>query len=208
MTSDPVAQGGDGAAPDWRPSDLVRRASPAGSAPPARRSAAEGGEPVDVDLHQFDLPGQFGGELFQCRADHPAGAAPRRPQVDHNRNRGTFSDLGEVVVVRVGDPRAASDGSCRTAGCPSPPPAPGSSVPQCGHVITFVEHADSSGVAHAGARLCVTTSSPSTHSTTIDRTVLDVASEQRPPDPGLHLAGDEPAQRPGTVDRVEALLRR
>ena len=41
-----------------------------------------------------------------------------------------------------------------------------------------------------------------------DRAVLDLAGEQGAADAGLDLAGDEAAQRPGAVDRVEALARR
>ena len=36
--------------------------------------------------------------------------------------------------------------------------------------------------------------------------VVHVAAEQGPADAGLHLVGDEPAQRTGAVHRVEALL--
>src|SRR5437588_340900 len=39
-----------------------------------------------------------------------------------------------------------------------------------------------------------------------DGAVPDVAAEQGAPDPGLDLAGDEPAQRAGPVDGVVALL--
>src|ERR1700739_4884877 len=40
-----------------------------------------------------------------------------------------------------------------------------------------------------------------------DGAVADIAGHQGTSDPGLDLAADEPAQRAGAVDRVEALLR-
>ena len=89
---------------------------------------------VDVDLDQLDLSGQFAGDLFQRRADHPAGPAPGRPQVDEHRDRGLLGDLGEVVVAGRRRSTAAAGGSCRTGAARRPPPAPGCACPQCGQV--------------------------------------------------------------------------
>jgi hypothetical protein len=60
---------------------------------------------VDVHLDQLHLAGQIAGELLECWADHPAGAAPRRPQVDEDGNLGALRDLTERGIVGVGDPR-------------------------------------------------------------------------------------------------------
>ena len=81
--------------------------------------------------------------------------------------------------------------------------------PQCGHVITFVDMLTSSGVVVTDARIVVADAEFAVdHSDTDDRTVLNVAGEQGAPDAGLHLAGDETAEWAGTVDGIEAMLRR
>ncbi len=41
---------------------------------------------VDVDLDQADLPGLLGDDLFERRAQLPAGAAPGGPEIDQDRN--------------------------------------------------------------------------------------------------------------------------
>jgi hypothetical protein len=45
------------------------------------------GRPVDVDLDQLHASGQVAGHLFQGGTDHAARYAPRRPQVDDDRQR-------------------------------------------------------------------------------------------------------------------------
>src|SRR3984885_3588057 len=71
-----------------------------------------GGEPLgdlrrDVDVHfdQLHLACQVTGQLLKRRADHPAGAAPGRPQIDDDGNLGRPRDLIEGGVVGIGDPR-------------------------------------------------------------------------------------------------------
>src|SRR5258705_7676757 len=60
---------------------------------------------IDVHLDQLDLACQVAGELLERGADHAAGPAPGRPQIDEDRNLGGLGDLAEGRVVGVSDPR-------------------------------------------------------------------------------------------------------
>jgi len=60
---------------------------------------------VDVHFDQLDPACQVAGELLERGADHAAGPAPGRPQVDEDRNPGGLGDLPEGGVVSISDPR-------------------------------------------------------------------------------------------------------
>ena len=67
---------------------------------------------VDVDLDDFYLAGQFVGQFFQRRADLTAGAAPFRPEIDDDGDRGIAhlgvkggignSDGGHGFLLKIG----------------------------------------------------------------------------------------------------------
>ena len=182
-----------------------RRAAPAASAPRAPRSAAPAGAPRrSSTLTSLMLAGPFGGQLFQRGADHPAGPAPRRPEVHQHRDRGPLRDLGEVVVARVGDPRqevvavAALRHAVGHGGHPVALPAV-----RAGDDTRPRRRRGAHACAPDRARWVTTIWSPSTSTRSVEPSISPVA-QQRAGDAGLHLAGDEPAQRPGTVDRVVA----
>ena len=49
---------------------------------------------VDIDLGQHELAAILMGQLLEDRAEHPAGAAPWRPEIDDNGDgRGSLEDL-------------------------------------------------------------------------------------------------------------------
>jgi hypothetical protein len=58
---------------------------------------------VDVDLDHLEVSGVLLGERVEHRRDHPAGAAPRRPEVRHHRYRG-HDLLAERGAIGVNDP--------------------------------------------------------------------------------------------------------
>jgi len=63
------------------------------------------GRLVHVHLHQLHLAREVPGELLERRADHAAGTAPGRPEVDHHGDRRFLGDAGEVVVTGIRNPR-------------------------------------------------------------------------------------------------------
>jgi len=67
--------------------------------------AAAAGTPRCGKCDQFHLACQIAGQLLKRGADHTAGPAPGRPQIDDDGNLGGLRDLSEGCVVGVGDPR-------------------------------------------------------------------------------------------------------
>src|SRR5215813_3340055 len=51
---------------------------------------------VDVDLHRLQPAGESMGGPFDAGRDHSAGAAPRRPEIQQDRQRGIHDDGVEV----------------------------------------------------------------------------------------------------------------
>src|SRR6266850_956265 len=66
----------------------------------AARVEARGGGRVLVDVELADLhaAGELSGQLLDHRREHPAGPAPRRPQVEQHGQRRGFGLAGEVGV--------------------------------------------------------------------------------------------------------------
>src|SRR4029453_4331178 len=60
---------------------------------------------VDVDLHELEPAGLAPRQRFHRRADRTARAAPRRPEIDQDRDRGFLGDVVEGLIGRVDDPR-------------------------------------------------------------------------------------------------------
>ena len=60
---------------------------------------------VGVELHELDPAGVLGGELLEDRAEHAAGPAPRRPEVDQDGDgaRAGHDVAGERGVGGLGE---------------------------------------------------------------------------------------------------------
>ena len=90
-----------GTAPDWRcvsrpPSSRTSVGMLRMPKRPDRRRAF-----VAVDLDQQRTPGQLAAGLLERRRHHPAGAAPRRPEVHQHRQPGGADDGVEVGVAQL-----------------------------------------------------------------------------------------------------------
>ena len=56
---------------------------------------------VDVELRDQDATGEVLREILEDGADHPAGAAPRRPEIHHDRQRRLLEEAGQLGVGRL-----------------------------------------------------------------------------------------------------------
>jgi hypothetical protein len=117
----PAPQGG----PFYAPVSCKARSAAGGAAPPVARSPGPGGgssawgspdresllerrRVIHVDLDQFDPAAQFPREIGQRRAGHPAGPAPRCPEVDQHRDGRVLRNLR---AAKVASSASASQGS-------------------------------------------------------------------------------------------------
>jgi hypothetical protein len=60
---------------------------------------------VGIDLHELAPPGELARQILEHGTYRSARPAPRRPDVDHHRNRGPLGNVGERRVQGVSDPR-------------------------------------------------------------------------------------------------------
>lgn len=76
---------------------------------------------VGVHLDELHASRELVRELVQHRADHAARTAPRRPDVDQNRERPGVGNLRERAVISLRDPRqrlvTLSAAGCSASGC-------------------------------------------------------------------------------------------
>jgi hypothetical protein len=58
---------------------------------------------IDIELYNLDLAGMFASDFFHRRRKHVAGAAPIRPEIDHDGlGLASFNDVGLEASVTYG----------------------------------------------------------------------------------------------------------
>src|SRR5271170_6255985 len=192
-----------GAAPTWREITFPSRITSSVGMDCTPKRCCSLGESSTLTFTSFRRPAR---SVATCAS---AGLTIRHgPHQGAHRSTTTGTDARSATSAKVFSPASTTQGSALwqlpQLGIPEAAAGTRFLRPQFGHRIISSEILTPASTR----RILVRHGDLAVRQTDADDgAVADIAGHQGASDPGLDLAADEPAQRAGTVDRVEALLR-